>query len=427
MKSWLAIILTSLIILGESLLGGDQYGLPRGGWSQSVLAIECDEQSLPKDDLGKLKEYQEKCEQNLDKNRGQQQTLNSAITVLNSKINLAQGQINQTQSQIDNLEKEINLLSTVLLDLNKSLDELSVTYAARVRESYKQRDLNPLRLFFSSDSFGQLITKLRYFNSVKTRDRLVLEELEKTRLNYDQQKLAKETKQQEVEELKTKLVGQKTALGGQKSQKQEFLEITKNDEKKFQDLLTEASRQYEAYQDAIAGKGAEEEIGKVEVGGNIASIIVGKSVCSTGTHLHFETYKKNGDSLSRSDPFTLLQPKSVTWNLDGWYGHDDPANITGSWGWPINDPVTVTQKYGLTAYARSGAYGYYDKGKTQPRPHTGVDIVSSNLNVKAVEAGTLYRGSIYVKYDCATNGYLRYVKVDHEDGNRTYYFHVNYL
>ncbi len=205
MKKWLVLFLISLTVT---------LSIP-------VFAIECD--GTPPSDSGQLVDYIKKCEQNLIETQGQKLTLNSAITVINSKINLAQGQINQTQAQIDVLEQEIGLLSTILVDLNKSLDQLSVTYAARVRESYKQRDLSPLKLFFSSDSFAQLVTKLKYLNSVKNRDRLILQELEKARLNYDQQKLTKQEKQQEVEGLKTKLVGQKVALGGQKSQKQDLL------------------------------------------------------------------------------------------------------------------------------------------------------------------------------------------------------------
>jgi len=402
MKKWLVLFLISLTVT---------LSIP-------VLAIECD--GTPPSDPSQLIDYIKNCNEKINESKGQQYTLNSAIIVLNSKINLAQGQINQTQAQIDGLEQEISLLSTILVDLNKSLDELSVTYAARVRESYKQRDLNPLRLFFSSDSFGQLIIKLKYFNSVKTRDRLILQELEKARLDFDQQKLTKENKQQEVEDLKTKLVGQRVALGGQKSQKQELLTITKNDEQKFQQLLTEAARQYEAYQDAIAGKGEETEMGKVEENQKIASIIQGPSVCSYGTHLHFEVYGV--------DPFSRLQSKSVTWDLCGWFGCDDPVSFTGDWSWPINDPVTVTQNYGLTAFARTGAYGYYDPpANTNPRPHTGVDIFSSDLSIKSVKSGTLFRGSIYVSKCVNKGGYLRYVRVQHEDGNMTYYFHVNYL
>ena len=55
-------------------------------------------------------------------------------------------------------------------------------------------------------------------------------------------------------------------------------------------------------------------------------------------------------------------------------------------------------------------------------PHTGLDMVNSDYQVKAVQPGTLYRGAI----GCG-GGTLRYVHVKHTDGGAdTYYLHVNY-
>ena len=66
----------------------------------------------------------------------------------------------------------------------------------------------------------------------------------------------------------------------------------------------------------------------------------------------------------------------------------------------------------MTAYAKTGAYS--------GGPHTGLDMVSDDLVVKAVKTGTLYKGAI----GCG-GGVLSYVKVDHQGSNiATYYLHV---
>lgn len=375
--------------------------------SAPVLAIEC--QGDPPKDATQLVDYINKCNQKINESQGQQATLNSAITVLNSKINLAQGQINQTQGQIDKLEQEIGLLSTLLGDLNQSLDQLSVTYAARVRESYKQRDLNLISLFFSSDSFGQLITKLKYFNSVKSRDRLILQELEKARLDYDQQKLAKENKQQEVEKLKTQLIGQKLALGGQKQSKQELLEVTKNNEKTFQALLASARAELEAIEAIIAGKGQEEEVGGVNQNDVIANVITGSSCNSSGTHLHFMI----SDNSIVKNPFNYLKSIDHRNNSGG-----DPFNPSGDWDWPMEPPIKFYQGYGNTwAIQNTWVSSIYSF-------HNGIDFSSDSTVIKAVKAGKLYRGGYTGSGGCA----LKYVRVDHKDSDiDTYYFHVNYF
>ena len=391
MKKWLVLFVIGFIV---------SLALP--AW-----AIECE--GAPPSDAGQLIEYITKCNAKINESKGQQQTLNSAITVLNSKINLAQGQINQTQSQIDGLEEEIKLLSTVLEDLDQSLDELSVTYVARVRESYKQRDLNLIRLFFSSDSFGQLVTKLKYINSIKQRDRLVLQELEKTRLDFYQQKLTKLTKQGEVELLKDKLVGQQVALGGQKAQKQDLLVITKNDEAKFQNLLNQAKAELEAIEAIIAGNGQENSVGSVSQGDTIAHVITGSSCNSSGSHLHFMV----ADNTLVKNPFEFL--KSIEHNnVSG----GDPFNPSGSWDWPLSPTISFNQGYGSTWAIRNTWVGNIYSF------HNGIDIHGSSTTVKAVQAGDLYRGSYTGSGGCA----LKYVRLDHKDTDiDTYYLHVHYF
>lgn len=181
------------------------------------------------------------CEAKISSNRSDQNTLKVAISTLNSKINLAQAQINQTQVQINTLEKEVNVLDGVLETVTDSMFQLEKIYVSRVKESYKRYRETPVDLIFSSSSIGDYFTKLKYLNILKTKDQLILAELERSRINYDQRKQDKVQKQQEVEKLKAKLVAQKKVLDVQQKEKQKILAITQNDEKKYQSLLAQAN------------------------------------------------------------------------------------------------------------------------------------------------------------------------------------------
>ena len=238
-------------------------------------------------------------------------------------------------------------------------------------------------------------------------DRRLLLTMEEIRLNYDEQKQQKEEKQKELEALKNQLAKQKADLAKQKKDKEYLLTVTQNDEKRYQDLMARAQAELEAIQAIIAGRGEEEEIGEVKEGEKIATIIAGKSACSTGTHLHFEV--RDGD-IPRN-PANYLSNTSVIWDN----APDGPFSFSGSWRWPIDQPIRITQGYGYTFYAR--VMRYYGGN-----PHTGIDMVSDNRAVYAVKDGVLYNGSI----KCG-GGYLRYVRVKHKDSNiSTYYLHVNY-
>jgi len=218
-----------------------------------ALAFECGDQ-LPTSS-GELAEYIDSCNQTIAKNQDQQQTLKQAITTLNSKISLAQAQINQTQAQLNSLKKEIEVLSGVLDTVNLSMDQLAEIYIARVRESYKRYRSSRADMIFSTNSIGDFLEKMKYLNTVKAKDQLILTELEKSRLDYGEKKDAKIEKQKEVEKLNAKLIAQRKGLASQQQEKNNFLTLTQSDEKKYQQLLNDAKAQLAAFNKFVANQG----------------------------------------------------------------------------------------------------------------------------------------------------------------------------
>ena len=366
-----------------------------------------DESSDKLQDLNKqIEEYTQK----INELQGQQQTLSSTIGYLDSKVALAVAQIAKTEQELQILADDIAKLSVKIDVLNTSLEDVAMAFNSRIKESYKRSIINPFYYFFSSNGLGDALTRIKYLQIVQHNDRDLMFQMQESKMNYDTQKSLKEEKKEKEEELKAQLVAQKAALAQQKEAKQELLEITKNNEQKFQSLLAAARAEMEAIQSIMAGYGDETEIGPINDGEKIASVISGSSACSTGTHLHFEVAVDEANV----NPASYLASKGVSWELCGWYGCDTEFGFSGSWNWPLNDPIIITQGYGMTAYARSGAY--------RGNPHSGIDMVSDSLTIKSVKAGTLSRGSI-----ACGGSTLRYVKVEHEGSNtETYYLHVNY-
>lgn len=364
-------------------------------FSAPALAEDCNIDCLN----NRIQEYETK----LKDLSGQKKTLASTVAYLNAQINLTQSTIAKTEQELVVLAKEIETLSGHVNQLNVSLDNLSSVLRGRIRKTYKQYSIDPVYLLFSARGFGDFFNEYKYLNTIQEHDREVLMSMERTRFNYDYQKTQKEEAQQKAEALHEKLKKQKASLAAQQQDKKNLLDQTQNDEKRYQTMLDSARAELAAIQNIIAGKGEETKAGDVGEGNRIASIITGSSACSTGTHLHFEV-AKNG---ANQDPANYLNNKSVTWDNSP----DGPFSFTGGWPWPMNDPVRITQGYGNTSY--SSRYANHS--------HTGIDMVSTNTEVKSVKSGTLYRGAI----SCG-GGTLRYVKVEQGDNLVTYYLHVNY-
>ena len=333
-------------------------------------------------------------------------TLFNQIGLMNSQIQLTSLKIQQTQNSIAILEEQIAELSGKIDKLDVSLNRLSVIFLDRVVETYKQGKTDSFYLLLSSNSFADFARQLKYLRVLQTNDRRIMLSLEEARLNYDNQKQEKEIKQKELETLKVQLDQQNANLIVQKSDKEHLLAVTKNDEKKYQALLSQARAELEAIQSIIAGEGQETGAGTVSQGEKIASVISGTSACSTGTHLHFEVRKAG----QVQNPFSYLTNISLINSSGG-----DSYSLSGSWSWPIHEPIRLTQGHGSdTWWVRSGIAPYSF--------HTGIDIVSDNLEVISVGEGELYNGSV----KCG-GGQLRYVRVEHKDSDiSTYYLHINY-
>lgn len=373
-------------------------------------ATQDDDELSPEEEkeMDEKKKKVEELQRKLKEVEGQKVSLSSTIQLINTKISLQQAEIDKSQTELSLLERQVQELGTRINGLELSLDVLSEALVSRVNHSYKQLQTNPVELLILSDGMTDFFTKYRYNQIIQAHTREVMEKAEIQKVNFDQQKLVKAQKQTEVEKKKSQLQSLQNQMTSERAGQQQLLAETKNNEAKYQAELQKTLAELEAIQGIIAGQGNETKVREVGEGDQIATVIVGASPCSTGTHLHFEVVSGG----SHRDPAAYLKSISPTWNNSP----DGPFGFGGDWNWPLNDPARINQGFGMTYYARvRRAYG--------GAPHTGIDMVSKSGStpVKAVKAGELYRGGI----KCG-GGTLKYVRVVHKDGLSTYYLHVNY-
>lgn len=359
------------------------------------LPIECLDQNLNSDQcVAYLKNK-------VDELGSQAKTLSSQIAVMNSQIQLTEARIAANEKQISDLTLDIDTADKKINGLQQSLNTLSQLLINRIKSTYVVGTEDPFHILLSSNDAGNFFKRLNYLKIAQQHDRKLILETTAAKNDYANQKNILEDKKKQIETLKKQQEAYGAQLDEQKQSKKILLAETQGNEAKYQDLLDQAQAEL-----AIAfGGGTETLMRDVSEGESIGSIISGQSGCSTGTHLHFEVHKNS----AIDDPNNYLSSKSVSYP----YGESDSGSINprGSWPWPINEPIYITQGYGMTPYAQSNVYG----GK----PHYGIDMYSSSLTVKATKNGQLYRGS----YQCS-NGTLHYAKIKHSDGVDSLYLHI---
>jgi peptidoglycan hydrolase CwlO-like protein len=323
----------------------------------------------------KIEQYEKKINslQNREKSlAGEIDYMDTQIGLTELRIQSSVAQISETQEQIKKLETEIDDLKNRIEHLEDSISYQRDLLSNRSRERYKSGLDSPFIMLFGAQTLNDLVKKTEYLKLLELEDNKLLSEMERTKQSYSTQKNLYVDKKTEEETLKKKLETEKANLDSyknnledQQNEKKRLLDITQNDEKKYQDLLADAQRELSQITGAV--NVLKYQSGKEVKAGELIGY-QGNTGYSFGEHLHFGVYKYSSfDDIDGwdwyyskyVDPRTVLKKKTVYWNT-GCESASNKSVGSGSWTWPLGSP-TISQGFGVTCWS-SRLYG----GKVHP-------------------------------------------------------------
>lgn len=283
-------------------------------------------------------------------------TLDTSLNRLNSNIKVTNAKIGLTTLEIEELADGITEKETSIKENRDRLAKLLSTLAASDRET-------PLEIMMKNETLSSFFSSINGLANLQRDVRLTLSELRDAKEELKQKKDDSEKKRRELTKLVATLSDQKNIQEYERKERASVLAETKNQEKKYQDLLAEVERKREALQ---------QEINSLEAG------------------------------LKISFDLSLL-----------------PKAGTGTLGWPLPDPIFITQYFGSTSFARSGAYN--GKG------HNGIDFRAAvGTPVFSAEGGVV-RAAGDTDTACRGASYGRWVLIDHNNNLATLYAHLSLI
>ncbi|MBI4132290.1 MAG: peptidoglycan DD-metalloendopeptidase family protein [Candidatus Sungbacteria bacterium] len=279
-----------------------------------------------------------------------------AIKKLDTDIRLTSAKISRTNLEIRELAAGIREKETSIEAQRERLGILVTTLAAGERET-------PLEVLMKNETLSAFFSSLDALRGVQRDLLALLAELRSTRQELKDRKTTAESKRLELSALAEDLADQRQLQDQQRRERAQLLAETKNQERRYQQLLAEVERKRDALQ---------QEINSLESG---------------------------------------LKPDFDRSAL--------PAPGQGILGWPLPNPIFITQYFGNTSFARSGAYS--GKG------HNGIDLRAAvGTPIFAAERGVV-RAVGDTDLGCRRASYGRWILIDHDNGLATLSAHLSLI
>lgn len=204
-----------------------------------VFAVSCGDSCS---DYGSCQLVAEECTSQITRLQSQANTLSNQIAQFDAQIKLMTIKIKQT-------EDKISLLTGRIDQLQISLEALTKAFTSRAVETYKlSRSGSGIIYFLTSPDLKEAVSRFHYLQMIQEADGSLLEKLTNAQTDYKTEKTSQE-------ELQAQLDTQKAKLNSQKTAKASLLTATKNDEKRYQQLLSQAKARLAAFSSFAARQG----------------------------------------------------------------------------------------------------------------------------------------------------------------------------
>ncbi len=326
--------------------------------------------------LAEIEKEIKKFEAQLNEVGAEKKTLQNAIRELDLSRDKIKAEIRSTEKKIASTDLEIEELNREIhvkeLEIKKNIDAITESF-----QSVDQMENESMvEIIFAHESIADVWEELEEQNFLQESLRDSTKALRALKEEYERAKKTSLEKRGVLGKLKDELSGEENSLAHTKGQKDALLKETKNEEASYQRLLAEKKAAYEQYQK--------------------------------------EMYDYEAKLKFILDPTTIPTAGSgvLKWPFSALYMADCPNFVSA-----LGNSSCITQYFGNTAFAQSGAYNGNGHNGVDFRAPVGTPIVAS---LAGTVVGT---GNTDLASGCYSYG--QWVLIRHGNGLSTLYAHLS--
>ncbi|MEZ4195558.1 MAG: peptidoglycan DD-metalloendopeptidase family protein [Candidatus Paceibacterota bacterium] len=295
----------------------------------------------------------------------EKKTLQSAINQLEVERKKVQAEIAKTENQISYTDLEINKLILEISRTEKEINETQSAVAQIIRSQYQSGEETMIELLLQKEKLSEFWSTLEAQETIRNSMALKVSELSALQETLEEKREETTSKRSDLLSLKSQYSDQNSILVNNKTERTKLLEVTKNEEKTYQQLLSKQQQEKE-------------------------QII--KELRDFESKLQF-----------------ILDPNTI------------PAPGTKVFDWPLQK-VIVTQYFGGTEFAKRNASVYAGRAY-----HPGIDLgTPRGTAIHAPLTGTVRAtGNTDLVPGCYSWG--KWTLIDHPNGLSTLYAHQDVI